>query len=343
MGQQKEFLSILRAIKQPLSLQRAQKLQSNCQSPHTDCMQISRRQFTQSALLATASSTLLTPNLFGQHADRVYIVRNGDTLGHIALKHGLPTGALREANQLSGDLIRVGQKLNIPNTSNSNSVNTPTNYSSVYIVARGDTLGAIAIANGISVGELKRANQLNSDVIRIGQKLKVPQANYSASSTDLLSVARAETARIIVRTDNWKRIVVHHSAIKYGNAEIYGRAHEKRGMKNGLAYHFVIGNGIDSGDGEIEVGPRWKKQLLGGHVKSYQLNLTAIGICLVGNFQVNHPTKKQLSAFTQLMDWLRSDIVPGAKNFAGHRDLRGEQTICPGKNFPLAAMHARYD
>lgn len=301
-------------------------------------MQITRRKFTQTALLASASSLYCASNLFGQNTTTVYIVRNGDTLGHIALKHGISTSDLRRTNNLSGDLIRVGQKLSIPTAGQAN---TATSTGDTHIVVRGDTLGSIALSHGISVGTLKRANNLSSDVIRIGQKLQVPA--MGGSTDDLLIKVRAETAKINVRTDNWKRIVVHHSAIKYGNAEIYGRAHKKRGMKNGLAYHFVIGNGIDSADGEIEVGPRWKKQLLGGHVKSYQLNLTAIGICLVGNFQATHPTKKQLHSFTQLMDWLRGSVVPNAKQFAGHRDLRGEQTICPGKNFPLAAMHARYD
>lgn len=287
---------------------------------------------------------ILAQNLFSQADGSVYIVQNGDTLGHIALVNGVSTSALRSANQLTGDLIRVGQKLTIPSGTTSNDSHSPTSSNtSTHVVARGDTLGAIALTHGISIGELKRINNLSSDVIRVGQKLKVPTSTVIKNSVDLIGHARAETAKISVRKDNWKRIVVHHSAIKYGNAEIYGRAHKKRGMKNGLAYHFVIGNGIDSGDGEIEIGPRWKKQLLGGHVKSYQLNLTAIGICLVGNFQVNHPTKRQLSAFTQLMDWLRSEVVPNAKQFAGHRDLRGEQTICPGKNFPLAAMHQRYD
>ena len=104
---------------------------------------------------------------------------------------------------------------------------------------------------------------MNSDLLRIGQQLTIPPGNKQPAS-DRLSVARSETARISVRTGNWKRIVVHHSAIKYGNAAKYDAAHRQRGMQNGLAYHFVIGNGIDSGDGEVEIGPRWKKQLLGG-------------------------------------------------------------------------------
>jgi LysM repeat protein len=241
--------------------------------PHT------RRQFTRNALLAAAGCTTLAQQLFAQAGATDYIVQRGDTLGHIALRHGA------------------------------------------------------------TISALKRDNALKSDLIRVGQKLQVPTA---FSTEDLLQTVRARNANINVRVDNWKRIVAHHSAIKYGNAAIYDRAHRQRNMQNGLAYHFIIGNGIDSGDGEIEVGPRWEKQLLGGHLKSYQLNLTAIGICLVGNFEVNHPSKRQLDAFTQLMDWLREDVLKKHPQFAGHKELKGEQTVCPGKNFPLAAMHARY-
>jgi LysM repeat protein len=299
-------------------------------------MHITRREFTKHASLIALGS-LAGAKL--ANANISYIVKNGDTLGEIALHHGVSTSDLKHANKLSGDLIRVGQKLSIPNNSTAVTAAAQSTQKT-YTVKSGDTLGGIALIHGVSVNELKRTNHLNSDVIRIGQELQVPDA---VAMDDLLGHVRAATAKINVRTDNWIRIVAHHSAIKYGNAAIYGRAHRERGMKNGLAYHFVIGNGIDSGDGEIEIGPRWTKQLLGGHVKSYGINLTAIGICLVGNFEATHPTQRQMAAFTQLMDWLRSDIIPNAKKFAGHRDLRGEQTVCPGKHFPLAAMHARYD
>ncbi len=299
-------------------------------------MNTSRRDFAKQASLLTLGG-ILCPSL--ARANGVYTVRAGDTLEQIARRHGVRTADLKQANRLESDLIRVGQKLTLPPLGNASVDRAASPTLRPYIVKRGDTLGRIARTHGTSVAAIKQLNNLRGDVIRIGQTLQIPA---SVSSGDLLAGVRRETARIRVRRDNWKRIVVHHSAIKYGNAAIYDSAHRRRNMQNGLAYHFIIGNGIDSGDGEIEIGPRWTKQLLGGHVKSYPINLTAIGICLVGNFEVDHPSKRQLDAFVQLVDWLRGEVIPGARQFAGHRDLRGEQTVCPGKNFPLAAMHARY-
>ena len=299
-------------------------------------MQITRRQFHRTALLAAAGAIFSAPELLARSTSSTYTVRNGDTLGHIALRHGVSESALKKANHLKSDLIRVGQRLKIP--SGSDSTSAPLTSGVSHTVQRGDTLGSIALTNGVTLRELKRANNLTSDVIRVGQTLQIP---VLISTEDLLAHVRAQTEKINVRTSNWDTIIAHHSAIKYGNATVYDRAHRKRGMQNGLAYHFIIGNGIDSGDGEIEIGPRWQKQLLGGHVRSYKTNLTALGICLVGNFEKTHPSKKQLSAFTQLTDWLRADVLEKKPRFLGHKDL--EQNLCPGKNFPLAAMHARYD
>lgn len=210
----------------------------------------------------------------------------------------------------------------------------------IHTVKKGDTLSALALSYGTSVSAFKYANNLKSDLIRIGQKLVIP--SRAASNYDPLHTVRAETARIRLKRSNWKSIIVHHSAIKNGNAVSYGKEHLRRGMKNGLAYHFVIGNGIDSGDGQIETGNRWTKQLQGGHVKNFKLNQTAIGICLVGNFEVERPTRKQMESFTLLADWLQSSVLRRKVRFAGHREIKGEQTVCPGKNFPLASMHRRY-
>lgn len=206
----------------------------------------------------------------------------------------------------------------------------------VHVVRRGDTLSGLAVRYGVSVTDLKRANQLRSDLIRIGQTLRIPPP--ADAGRDIAALL----AGISVDRQRWRYIVGHHSATKYGNAEIYDRNHRRRGMQNGLAYHFVIGNGIDSGDGEIELGPRWKAQLQGGHVRRHEVNLHGIGICLVGNFEESYPTRRQLAAFRQLVDYLGGEVLGGRYTFAVHREIDRNHTVCPGRHFPVKAMHERY-
>jgi hypothetical protein len=153
---------------------------------------------------------------------------------------------------------------------------------------------------------------------------------------------RAKTKGLHIVPGRWHWAVAHHSGIAYGNAAIYDRQHRERGMENGLAYHFVIGNGIDSGNGEIEIGGRWLKQLKGGHVHREEINEVAIGICLVGNLEKTNPTPHQILAFRELMDYLRLDVVGRRMRFAVHSEIDPEHTACPGRHFPTAQMHRLY-
>ena len=115
--------------------------------------------------------------------------------------------------------------------------------------------------------------------------------------------------RARVQKGRWKCIIIHNSGTRQGNARIFSTYHRRvRKMQNGLAYHFVIGNGSSSGNGEIEIGPRWTKQLNGGHVASDYLNNIAIGVCLVGDLNRDQPTKAQLGALDELITYLRDRV-----------------------------------
>lgn len=153
---------------------------------------------------------------------------------------------------------------------------------------------------------------------------------------------REVTRTLRVQRGRWKWIIAHHSGVSQGNAASYHKAHRQRGMENGLAYHFVIGNGVDSDDGEIEIGSRWLKQIGGGHVRQFDMNEVSIGICLVGNFQQTSPTPRQLMAFRELVDYLRSEVVGAKIRFATHREIDPGHTACPGRWFPTEEMHRRY-
>jgi hypothetical protein len=139
----------------------------------------------------------------------------------------------------------------------------------------------------------------------------------------------------------WKYICIHHSATKQGSAAQFDKTHRKRNMENGLAYHFVIGNGSLTGDGEIEVGDRWKKQLQGGHVKDDAINNIAIGICLVGNFTVDDPTEKQIESLVWLVCTLIKAYNLHGINIVGHSDVG--QSVCPGPRFPWQEVRYRIE
>ena len=147
----------------------------------------------------------------------------------------------------------------------------------------------------------------------------------------------------------WRYIVVHNSGTRQGNARAFDYYHlHVRHMPNGLAYHFVIGNGSSSGDGEIEIGNRWHRQINGGHVHSDYLNNIALGICLVGDFNHDTPTPRQLAALDELIRYLRQRVGKIDREWAivkAHREINPPRwpTDCPGEHFPYSWLHKQFD
>jgi hypothetical protein len=149
-----------------------------------------------------------------------------------------------------------------------------------------------------------------------------------------------EIRRAPVATNRWKFIVVHNSGTRQGNARVFDYYHRRvRRMQNGLAYHFVIGNGTSTGNGEIEVGDRWRRQINGGHVHSDFLNNIALGICLVGDFNRDQPTRAQLDSCDELIRYLRERCGKADGRsipVRPHREMNPPRwaTDCPGDAFP---------
>jgi hypothetical protein len=149
-----------------------------------------------------------------------------------------------------------------------------------------------------------------------------------------------------VQRGRWKYIIVHNSGTRQGNARIFENYHRKaRKMQNGLAYHFVIGNGNSSGNGQIEIGNRWTRQINGGHVASDYLNDISLGICLVGDLNRDLPTRDQLGALDELCSYLRDRVgkVKGRPAIVkGHKEINPKPTDCPGDRFPLGWLRKRF-
>ena len=104
-----------------------------------------------------------------------YRVRRGDTLSKIARQFAVPVYKLKAINHLDGNVIHVGQKLHLQSTAppRSASADDRDEEPREYTVRRGDTLSQIALRFDVSLGFLRQLNQLKSDLIRPGQKLRL--------------------------------------------------------------------------------------------------------------------------------------------------------------------------
>lgn len=109
-----------------------------------------------------------------------YTVKTGDSLWKIAKQFGVTPDAIRAANNLTSDVLRIGQVLTIP--SSTGEPTTPNG--NTYTVQNGDSLWKIANRFGTTINQLKSANNLTNDNLRVGQILVIPS---SASNGDKMS------------------------------------------------------------------------------------------------------------------------------------------------------------
>ena len=272
-------------------------------------------------------------SLFGEST---HVVKKNETLGGIAKKYGVSTSSLQAVNKISNpNLLYVGKKLKIP----SGDVQQIT-----YEIRKGDSLGSIASRFGVKQSTLIDVNNIpRPDLIKIGQKLLIPLKGSSLKPNSLLSSSTISSLnKTKTRSGRWKRIVIHHSATPVDDALNMHRVHKARGMRNGLAYHFVISNGSrKASDGEIYLGERWKSQLDGGHMKKLSWNQTSIGICLIGNFELRAPTSKQLKSLEGLCEYLMKKCKISSSQVTTHKILHPGHTACPGKYFSLSSFKKR--
>jgi len=278
---------------------------------------------------------------------KVYVVRRGDTLSGIARDNNMSVAALAKRNGLSQNYhVKIGQRLIIPTAGSSDS-SSPGSHTT-YVVKRGDTLYDIAKANNISVSVLASLNDVNKEYqVKAGEKLKIPgRSGGSTSATPdnsgtLPASIRKAIQNAPVKAGRWKYIVVHHSGVSEGTVKGMDNYHRRvRHMENGLAYHFVIGNGNGMRNGEIAVGNRWTKQLDGGHLRSVEQNKYCIGICLVGNFDKTVPTSAEMRSLNALVRELMKRCKIPATHVKTHQQINVVGTRCPGTKFPTKSFLA---
>ncbi|GGH68120.1 putative peptidoglycan endopeptidase LytE [Compostibacillus humi] len=163
---------------------------------------------------------------------KTYTVKAGDTLSGIAAKHNISLQNLMKWNNLNTTLIYPGNVLVVSqpktatnNKSNKNSSSTGNNKpqtgsSSVYVVKSGDTLSRIASQYGVTVSNLKKWNNLTSDLIFIGQKLTINPNGNTGNAPSTPAKEKSPSAKVDKLVSVAKNLV--GTGYKWGGADPSG-------------------------------------------------------------------------------------------------------------------------
>ena len=136
-----------------------------------------------------------------------YKVKSGDTLSHISRANNMTVATLKQLNNLRSDLIFIGQTLKVngqttspapkPAKKETSKPVSPSSSASTYSIKAGDTLSHIARANNMTVSALKQLNNLKSDLIFVGQSLRISNAQPAAPSNNNANASNNKTYRIV--------------------------------------------------------------------------------------------------------------------------------------------------
>lgn len=200
-----------------------------------------------------------------------------------------------------------------------------------HTIGPAETVYRISKMYDVSIESIFKANNISDPKeLRIGQKLYIPEA------------APLRPVIPVFKSAKWRYIVIHHSVTDSGDAQSLDAIHRRRGFDRGLGYHFVIDNGTSTRiDGQIEASPRWIKQMDGAHCNADGMNSCGVGICLVGDFTNERPTRKQMDSLVLLVDTLRKYYHIPLSRVIRHKDVPGKATACPGDSFPWQEFKAR--
>ena len=244
-------------------------------------------------------------------------------VAEFARKHGFIAGYDSERNRLELDGEK-GEIVMYPGTS-------------VVTVngTRVKGIGKVRIYNGHWV--LRPEDAVRVEKTLYHSRHRTRRTTRPSRPPPLAAVASPDPAWRVRLDRQWRYIVIHHSGTRTGSAKAFDQYHREVNGWDGLGYHFVIGNGTGSGDGQVEVGGRWVRQKTGAHAGravngSNLMNETGVGICLVGDFESTEPTRRQMAAMRRLLGFLGSYCGIGADRVLLHRDIR--DTACPGERFP---------
>jgi N-acetylmuramoyl-L-alanine amidase len=141
-------------------------------------------------------------------------------------------------------------------------------------------------------------------------------------------------------------IVIHHSLTKDSETVSWGAIRKYHTDPAGpykmidIGYHL----GIELLRDQYEILFGRMPDRIGAHCKEANMNRIGIGICVVGNFDVEEPPDATIALLDRVVRWLMRTYNIPYQNVIGHREAglivgkdwrKGEYKTCPGKLFPL--------
>ncbi|MEC1543356.1 C40 family peptidase [Bacillus halotolerans] len=180
-------------------------------------------------IITATTAVVLGSTLFAGAASAQNVkVKKGDTLWDLSKKYGTTISKIKSENKLHSDIIYAGQTLSI-NGKSAASGSKSSSSSSTYKVVSGDSLWKISKKYGMTINELKKLNGLKSDLLRIGQVLKVKGSSSSSSSGSSSVSTSATSTYKVVSGDSLSKI-----AKKYGTT--VSKIKSLNGLKSDLIY-----------------------------------------------------------------------------------------------------------
>ena len=142
-----------------------------------------------------AGQRLRIPSDAAKESDTVICtVKSGDTLSTVAERYNVSVTKLKRANRLTSNMLRVGDRLEIPSADRVERNVKPAPETRVHVVRSGDTLSEIGDRYGVSVSKLRSANGLRGNNLRIGQRLVIPATASKVEKAQ--TVRQATTYRV---------------------------------------------------------------------------------------------------------------------------------------------------
>jgi|GEM_PF-3293045 len=115
-----------------------------------------------------------------QQNQSVYKVKSGDTVYSLAKKYGISVQEFKELTGIKSDNLTSGQVINLTRLENAGK-KEKTEENETHKVKKGETLYSIAQKYGVTVDELKKANNLKNDSLQLNAEIKIPKSKNTAT------------------------------------------------------------------------------------------------------------------------------------------------------------------